>query len=206
VNDAVADQGQATGGPTGLHLTCHPGKTGNVLTFPYTLENLGPADVYAMDALPGVDRASRQPRANETAAVVILGAEGDVILGKFAAPLPTDRRIAAPVLPLARHLPAGARLEGRIEIPLPLAETSPYFADLTLRQYEVVDIKGVVFTIGYWPAEVDGLATAPVDYAPGLVVVVTRDTLQSAMRITQRFPTTGLQLFKRTDAFPRMFT
>jgi hypothetical protein len=42
-----------------------------------------------------------------------------------------------------------------------------------------------------------------VDYAPGLSVVVTRNTGRSARRVSQRFPTTGLQIFKRTDAFPR---
>jgi len=155
-----------------------------------------------MEALPSVDRASREVRADDQAAVVISNAE-DAVLGKFVAPLPTDRRVAVPVFPLARHLPAGASLEGRLEIPLPLAETSPYFADLTLRKYEIVDIKGVAFTIGYWLAGVDNLVASPVDYAPGLFLVVTRNTLQSAKRVSQRFATTALQLFKRTDQFPR---
>jgi hypothetical protein len=186
-----------------LRLDCRPSKAGNVLIFPYTLQNQGSVDVYAMHALPGTEPESGQARANETAAIVIADASGDAVIGKFAAPLPTDRRIAVPVLPLARHLPAGATLQGRIEIPLPLAETSPYFPDLPLRRYEIVDIKGVVLTIGYWPAGVDYLAAQPAEYATDLFIVVTRNTLQSAMRVTQRFPTTGLQLFKRTDAFPR---
>jgi hypothetical protein len=186
-----------------LRLVCRPGKIGNVLTFPYTLENLGQTDLYVMHALPGVDPASRAARADDQAAVVILGADGDAILGKFAAPLPTDRRIAVPVLPLARRLPAGAKLESRLDLLLPLAETSPYFPDLTLRQYEMVEIRGVVFTIGYWPAGIDNLVAAPVDYAPDLFTVVTRNTFKSAARITQRFATTGLFLFKRSDPFPR---
>jgi hypothetical protein len=156
-----------------------------------------------MDALSSVDRASREARANDQVPVVILGPDGDAIIGKFAAPLPTDRRIAVPVLPLARHLPAGASLEGQLEMPLPLAETSPYFPDLTLRQYEVVDIKGVVFTIGYWRAGIDNLVAAPAAYAADLFIVVTRNTLQSAMHVSQRFPASGLQLFKRSDQFPR---
>jgi hypothetical protein len=194
-----------SGGPDGadLGLSCQPTKVGGVLLFPYTLENRGNVDVYAMHALPGQDPATGEVRANDQVAVVILGGDGDAILGKFAAPLPTDRWITVPVLPLARHLPAGARLEGRIEIPIPLAETSPYFPDLTLRKYQVVDIRGVVFTIGYWLAGVDGLVASPADYAPELSVVVTRSTRRSARRVSQRFPTTGLQIFKRSDAFPR---
>jgi hypothetical protein len=189
--------------PVSLRIECRPSKTGNVLIFPYTLQNQGSVDVYAMHALPDADPESRRARANETAATVIADDGGDAVIGKFAAPLPTDRRIAVPVLPLASHLPAGATLQGRIEIPLPLAETSPYFPDLTLRRYEIVDIRGVVLTIGYWPVGVDYLAARPAEYAPNLFVVVTRDTMRSALRVTRRFPTTGLQLFKRKDAFPR---
>jgi hypothetical protein len=199
----MADPSQSAAAAAELRLTCRPGKTGNVLTFPYTLENRGPADIYAMDALPTVDRADGEPRADEQAAVVVLAPDGDAILGKFAAALPTDRRIAVPILPLARHVPAGTSFEGQLEIPLPLAETSPYFAELTLRQYEVVDIKGVVFTVGYWLAGVDGLVATPADYVPELFVIATRNTLRSALRVSRRFPTTGLQLFKRTDQFPR---
>jgi hypothetical protein len=200
----MAESTQGGAPPAALQLTCRPGKAGNILTFPYTVQNTGPADIYAMHALPTVDRQSGEPAANDQAAVVILGDNGEAIVGKFAAPLPTARRIAVPVLHLARHLPAGASLEARLEIALPLAETSPYFADLTLRQYEVVDIKAVAFTLGYWVAGVDGLVAAPADYAPELFVVVTRNTLRSALRVSQRFPTTGLQVFKRTDEFPRL--
>jgi hypothetical protein len=186
-----------------LRLSCQPAKAGNVLVFPYSLENLGPGDVYAMHALPSGDSVSGEARANDIAAVVIAAENGDVIIGKFVAPLPTDRRIAVPVFPLARRLPAGASLEGRIEIALPLAETSPYFPDLSLRKYEIAEIKGVDLTIGYWVAGNDGLAAFPAEYVPDLFVVETRDTARSAQRVSQRFPTKGLQLFRRIDAFPR---
>jgi hypothetical protein len=182
-----------------LQLNCQPSKAGNLLVFPYTLENRGPGEVYAMHALPSGGEA----KANDSAAVVISAENGDAMIGKFAAPLPTDRRIAVPVFPLARRLRAGTGLEGRIEIQLPLAETSPYFPDLTLRQYEIVEIKGVLLTIGYWLAGSDGFFADPTDYAADLFVVETRNTMRGALRVSQRFPTTGLQLFRRTDAFPR---
>jgi hypothetical protein len=194
-----------SGGAPGadLRLSCQPGKAGSALVFPYSVENRGGAEVYVMHALADSDPASGAARANDQAVVVILGEDGDAILGKFMAPLPTDRRIAVPVVPLARRLPAGARLEGRIEIPIPLAETSPYFPDLTLRRYESVDLRGVLFTIGYWLAGADGLVASAADYAPDLSIVITRNPWRSARRVSQRFPTTGLQIFRRTDAFPR---
>jgi hypothetical protein len=180
-----------------LRLECRPSRSGNLLVFPYTLSNEGPGDVYAMHAFPGAGQA------NEKAAVVIASEDGDAIVGKFIAPLPTDRRIAMPAFPLAKRLAAGTNLEGRIEIPVPLAETSPYFPDLTLRRYEIVDIRGVQFTIGYWPVLPERMWVEPCPYAADLFEVSMRDPARGARRISRRFPTTGLQLFKRTDAFPR---
>lgn len=185
-----------------LLLTCHPGKTGNKLTFPYTLENRGRAVLYPMHAMASI-APDGEASANEQCPVVILGGQGSVILGKLAAPLPTDRQVAVQAVPLARRLHPGGSLDGLLEIQLPLAETSPYFSDLPLRQYEMIDFESIVFTIGYWVDGVDGLAAAPTDYAPDLFVVVTRKTLASVRHATQRFPTKALQLFKRLDAFPR---
>jgi hypothetical protein len=180
-----------------LRLECRPSKSGNLLIFPYTLSNEGPGDVWAMHALPG------EGRANERTAIVVASEDGDAIVGKFIAPLPTDRHMAVPAFPLAKRLAAGTSLEGQIEIPVPLAETSPYFPDLTLRRYEIVDIKGVQFTIGYWPVLPERMWAEPCPYAPGLFEVSMRDPARGGRRISRRFPTTGLQLFKRTDAFPR---
>lgn len=180
-----------------LRLTCQPSKVGNVLIFPYTLENQGSAEVYAVHALPGATAP------NETAAIVIAADGGDAIIGKFAPPLPPDRRVLVPVAPLARRLPPEEKLDGRIEITLPLAETSPYFPDLTLRKYEIIDIKGVIVTIGYWPVETTDLVARPVPNAAELLSILTADPVGSAKLASQRFPTHGLQLFKRTDQFPR---
>ncbi|HEY0419393.1 MAG TPA: hypothetical protein VGC80_07720 [Acetobacteraceae bacterium] len=174
-----------------------------MLVFAYTVENPGPGDLYVMDATPSIDPATRQPKADDQAAVVMLGPGDDAIIGKFIAPLPATRRVAMPVIPLAVRLLPGAMLDRRLEVPLPLAEISPYFADLPLRRYQPVDIKGVRFTIGYWDANAEGVAAAPAAFAPGLVAVVTRAPMRAAT-CTQRFPTTGLQLFKRTDDFPRL--
>ncbi len=186
-----------------LRLDCRPGKEGKLLVFPYTVRNHGAIDAYVMDHSCNMDTPAPSAKPNPQAVVVLHGPGDDVTVGKFIAPLPTDRRIAMPVIPLARLLAPGATLEGRIEIPMPLAETSPYFADLPLRQYEVVEVRGLIFAIGYWIAGVDGLAALPLDDAPELFAVVTRNTVRSARLLTQHFPTRSLQLFRRTDQFPR---
>lgn len=181
-----------------LRLSCQPSKAGNKLVFPYRLENEGPGDVYAMHAMPAPAAA-----ADEAAAVIIGAANGEAIIGKFVPPLPMDRRIAVPLIPLARHLPAGEFVEGRIEVRLPLAETSPYFPDLTLREYELVDIAGVVLTVACWLADPGEVIAKPFAAAAELVTLHPSSPATSARLATQRFPTRGLQLFRRTDQFPR---
>jgi len=190
-------------GVVDLRLSCQPGRQGKRLVFSYSVTNQGPSDAYIMDALASVDPASRTARPITQWAVVVGGPENDATIGRMLPPLPTDRRIAVPVIPLARRLARGEILEGCIEIPEPLAEASPYFADLPLRQYEIVQISGVVVSICYWGGDCDGLAALPVEYAPGLFTVVTRNTARSARAVAQRFAARGLQLFKRTDQFPR---
>ena len=56
-----------------LLLTCRPGKAGNLLQFPYHLENRGPAGIYAMHAWPSIDPASGAARASQQTVVAILG-------------------------------------------------------------------------------------------------------------------------------------
>jgi len=193
----------AAGAVVDLLLNCQPNKSGKALVFPYQIHNRGHSDVYVMDAVVSVDRGAHTVKPNAQSAVVLHGPGDDATVGKFIAPLAAERRMAMPVIPLARRLPLGGTLEGRLEVPIPLAEASPYFGDLPLRQYEVVDIKGIVFSVGYWAAGVDGLAALPWDDAPELFNVVTRNTVASARRVSQRFSTHSLQLFRRTDEFPR---
>ena len=180
-----------------LRLTCQPSRSGSTLVFPYRLANEGPGDVYALQELAAGGAAPGD------AAIVIAGDSGDAVVGMFVPPLPSDRRVAVPVVPLARRLAAGEAIEARLEAALPLAETSPYFPDLTLRQYELVDIGGVVLTIAYWPADPNECVARPAPSSPELLSLHPAAPEVAARLATQRFPTRGLQLFRRTDRFPR---
>lgn len=186
-----------------VQIECRPSRAGNILLFPYTLRNRGREEVYAVHALPAADPANGVARANQTGAVVVADRTGNALIGKFAAPAPTERRFVVPMQPLVCRLPGGAAIEGRIEIPLPLAETSPYLPDLTLREYEIVELKGVIVAIGYWRAETTDLIVRPAEDAPKLMRLLTADPVRTATLASRHFPTHGLQLFKRTDAFPR---
>ena len=53
-----------------INLSCRPGKEGDTLIFPYTVENPNGVDVYVMDAMPAVDAATRAAVVNPRAVSV----------------------------------------------------------------------------------------------------------------------------------------
>jgi len=187
-------------GEDGIVLTCKPNRERRALVFDYAVTNHGAVDIYVQDAMPSVDPASRATRANTAAATVIHSAKGEAIIGKYLPPMPQTARPALALAPLAFRLASGQSMTRRLEIPEPLAETSPYLPDLVLRRYEMVEIPAVVFTLGFWVTAAEGFVAVPSSYAPDLSCIV----VGHARRLLwQRFATHGLQIFRRTDDFPR---
>lgn len=184
-------------------LECKPTRVGSNLSFPYTIINHSEADIYVMDAIPTVDSATRQPMVNRNSVVMYLMSDGRAHLLKGIAPLPTDRRVTVRVVPFATKLPPGETLTRQLDVPLPLAETSPYFADLPLRQYELVDIPGVLFSVEFLRSTAEGFSAMPVDFAPDLYRVSAKNTVGMTERLSTSFPTQRLSIMKRGDAFPR---
>jgi len=188
---------------TALHLTCQPNKVGNAFTFAYRAENHGAVPLYVMDAMPSVDPETHAVSANPQAAAVLLRADGIAMLGKFIAPLPQDRVLMAPDLPLCARLDPGQGIERELRIPLPFAEASPYFPDLRLRDYELAEVAGVILAIGFFPADTRGLYAAPAAYAPDYHVLSATVAPVVAGLAWQMLPVKKLEILKRTDDFPR---
>jgi hypothetical protein len=184
-------------------LECEPTRVGNKLSFPYTTTNRSAADIYVMDAVPVVDPSTKQAVASRDSVVVYLMGNGRAHVLKGIPPLPTDRSVMVRIIPLAARLSPGAILTRQLEIPLPLAETSPYFPDLPLRQYELVDISGVQFSVEFLRSTAEGFSATPVDFAPDLYRVSARDTAGMTERVVCGFPTQRLSIMKRLDTFPR---
>ena len=189
--------------PGSIRLTCRPDRAGNLFTFPYRIENGGAAPIWVMDALPGLDPDSRQARVIDQPTIVVLQTTGDALVGKFVPPLPTDRDVLAPLTPLAVLLKPGEALERTLTVPSPLAEWSPYLPEALFRTYEAVSVQGLVFAVDCWPFDVAGLAVMPAAYSPGHHGMHGPDPGGAAWRVTQRFPSRNLQLFRRLDEFPR---
>jgi hypothetical protein len=186
-----------------LRLTCQPNKVADAFTFAYRVENLSAVPLLVMDAMPSVDPASRAARANPQAAPVILRADGVALVGKFIAPLPQDRILLAPDLPLCARIEPGAAIERELRVPLPFAETSPYFPDLRLREYELAEVKGLIFAIGYFPADTPGLYAAPAAYAPDLHVLAPTIAPVVAGLACNQVGVKRLEILRRRDDFPR---
>lgn len=193
-----------TGAPGGtLHLQCRPNKVGAAFTFAYRAQNAGTVPLYVMDAMPHVDADGASTTANAQSSVVLLRADGTALLGKFIAPLPQDRVLIAPDLPLCTRVEPGQAIERELRVPLPFAEASPYFPDLRLRDYEIAEVSGIVFAIGFFAADTPGLYAAQAIYAPEYHVLSATIAPVVAGLAWQVLPVKKLEILKRTDAFPR---
>ena len=186
-----------------LHLQCQPNKVPGAFVFAYRAENRGAQPLYVMDAMPSIDAETRAVRPNPQAAVTLLMADGVALVGKFIAPLPQDRLLLAPDLPLCARLDPGQAIERELRVPLPFAEASPFFPDLRLREYEVAEVASVAFAIGFFAADTPGLYAAPAAYAPDYHVLSATVAPVVAGLAWQALPVKKLEILKRTDAFPR---
>lgn len=184
-------------------LDCQPSREGDELVFAYTLTNTGHGDIYVLDALPEMDPETGKARVNLDSAVVTRGEDDFAHILRGIAPLPKDRTVSVRIIPLATKLPAGATLERRLTVDIPLHETGPYHPDLPIGKYRQRDIRGVILTAQYLAASAEGFGATPVDFAPGLFRVFARNTVGEAASVSCRFSTRGLSILVRTDDFPR---
>lgn len=184
-----------------LNLVCRPNRADGQLLFPYEVTNKGPLPLLVMDAWPRMAQGQRS--ADPDVAQVLLREDGVAVVGKFIPAVPPGMRIVVPVLPLCAVLRPGETLARELRMPLPFAEQSPYLPELQLRRYRPQELRGLVFAIGWWPLSEPGIAAGPASFAPGLQVVAALDRLPPAGTAMQRFPTTRLEILRRSDAFPR---
>lgn len=187
----------------GVTLSCQPAREGDVLVFPYTLTNNTGGDIYVLDALPEFDAATGEARVNLNTAVIARGEDGFAHILRGIAPLPRDRKVSMRIIPLATKLPQGGTLQRRFTVSEPLHETGPYHPDLPIDKYRLRDIRGVILTVHYLAASVEGFGAAPVDFAPDLFRVFAKNTVGQTSAVSQQLPARGLNILVRTDDFPR---
>lgn len=184
-----------------LRVTCRPDRADGHLVFPYEVTNAGPVPLLVMDAWPRAEGGQRS--ADAGVAQVVLRDDGVAVVGRFVPAVPPLLRLAVQVLPLCTVLRPTETLTRELRIPLPLAEQSPYLPELRLSGYAQLELRGVLFAIGWWPLSQPNLVAGPAGFAPGLHAVATINAIPPAGAATQLFPTSRLEILRRRDAFPR---
>jgi hypothetical protein len=187
----------------GVTLDCQPTREGDTLVFPYTITNSSGGDIYVLDALAEMDPATGQARVNLNSAVIARGEDGFAHILRGIAPLPPDRDVSVRIIPLATRVPKGGALERRLTVELPMHEIGPYHPELPVNKYRQRDIRGVILTVHYLAASLEGLVATPVDFAPGLFRVSTPNTVGQTSSVSCELPARGLSILVRPDDFPR---
>lgn len=173
------------------------------MSFSYKVVNTSDEILYVIDAMAALDQAIGKFKPDPNFAVTIAGEDGIATLAKTVPPMPSGRRLAALYVPLAVKLLPRAHIERTLKAPLPWAESSPYFPDLSLREYALASVKTVIFAVGYWCAGDSGLIAAESNFAPGLYQLVSSAPVASARHAVLQIPTRGLDILRRGDEFPR---
>ncbi len=184
-----------------VKMSCALAQDAGRLVFTYTVANEGAQDVYVMDAVP-VAEAGRV-RLEKGPAYVWLGEDGTAHLLLGIAPLPEDRDVAGTVIPLAKKLGAGESLKRVLDVPLPLAEFSPYYHRRGDEAYEPKTVQNVELAVEFLPSAVEGFAAEIPAYAPDYFQVKGKYTLGQVRQLSCPHAVENIRVLKRRDAFPR---
>ena len=179
-------------------LQCKPEKTGDELSFSYTVTNEGPGDAYVSDAFHRVDPVTHAASADRDAIVIALQPENYALILRGVPPRP-PYPVTRPILPLMHRLHPGERLDRRLLIPMPVAETSPYQPYGNVRDYVLKPIEGVVVAVDWISARSEGFVASPAVGAEELFTVHATNLLRDFQRLTSRFPTRGLSILQRAS-------
>ena len=189
--------------PSDITLSCRPSRVENSLQFDYSVANLSASDIYLLDGFPRVDPTTHEASIDPNGAYVTALEGRAAFVLKGIPPLPRNP-VTVRIIPLGSKIAAGETLERTLVLPMPLAEQSPYFGELPLRNYEQYDISRVIVGVQILRSTKEGFAAGQADFASGYFRVQTLKTVHDAETLTCEFPTKSLILLKRKDGFVRI--
>lgn len=185
-----------------LTLTCHAALKPTALEIRYSVHNGGDRPVYVLDMLPINGAGTPEAAGNPAMNTVIAGPDHLTVL-RGIAPLPRQP-VAVRVIPLATALAPARALERDIVLNLPVAERSPYYGDLPLRQYTHGGVNAVTLVVHVVRETVDGFKATPANgFAEGLLTLHATDLVRAVESLSCTVPVRGLSILRRTDAFKR---
>ena len=192
--------------PADLSFACRFELAGSALQVHYSVTSRADHDVYVLDQLPLVDRATHKGLLDLNALYVAFRAPAGVHLLKGIPPLPVDRSVFVRVIPLGTRLSPGATLERSLELPLPLQEQGSYWGLAKPEDCDPVTAAGVVLTVQVLRSTATGFEAHPAtDFpAPDLFLLASGDTIREAVSLDGTGDVAGLQLLRRRDRFVRV--
>lgn len=188
--------------PSDLSLSCHAELKAAALEVRYTVRNDGDRPVYVLDMLPIEGAGTPEAAGNPAMNTVIAGPDHLTVL-RGVAPLPRHP-VAVRVIPLATALAPAKTLGRSIALALPVAERSPYYGDLPLRQYAHGSVNALTLIVHVVRDTADGFKASPAEgFADGLLKLHATDLVRSVVPLSCSVPVRGLTILRRTDAFKR---
>jgi len=179
-----------------VSLHCNPVKEDHALVFPYEFINYGPGTVLVSDAYHGYDSATHRVYADHDTLVIAHQPNGNALVLRGVPPPPSFPAVR-PVFPLVRRLEPGARLEGTMRVPLPLAEANPYRPYSNIRDYTQTSIVGIIVGLDWIAEGTPELVATPAEGTDGLLKIYAPSLGQIMTRATCTLPTRGLSLLVR---------
>jgi hypothetical protein len=177
-----------------LTLTCQPGREGDELVFPYSIQNNAEVAAWIMEGFVTTSGDIGAP-----SFVAMLEGE-EVTIGRLLPPLPADRTVLFALTPLARRLEPGQTLASRLVAQLPLVESSAYLPELPVRHHTIAELSSVRLVIAAWPATLRGLAALE---EGGMARLAGPDLRAQQHLAEARFSVHGLHILRRNDGFGR---
>ena len=184
-------------------LTCQQQFQPERLIVTYKITNKSPADAYVLDTYPAVDQEKKKAIPDPDGVCVFAG-EGAVHMLRGIPPLPADRTVTVRLIPLGTKLAAGATLERKFTVPLPLVEQSPYYSPLNLRDYQETKVERIVLSVQVLRSSVAGFAAEAAPHGPDLFRVRSDHTVTDVETAQVQVKVPEARLLKRKDNFPRL--
>jgi len=172
----------------------------------YEIANESRTDIYVLDILPLYDLETMKPRVDINHSVIIWSEPDAVRLIRGLPPIPEEMDVTAYITPKASKIEPGKSLKRKLELPLPLVESCPYYPPVVQKEdekYEFSKITTLKLYVDVVRSDVEGFEAIPVDLGDDLYHVKTPQLIADAERLYKRFDLNEIELLLYPGVFTR---
>ena len=179
--------------------------TENALIVSYELTNSGKTDIYLLDIIPKYDLETRQPSIDLNNGVAIWNEPDGLSVIRGLPPYPTEKDMAAYYTPLASKIGPGEKLNRRIELSLPLVESSPYYSPLDIKTYESATVTTIRLSVHFIRSRAEGFEAQEVAFAKDVYFVKSKFLLRDVQKFSKEYRIAPVAILKYPATFTRVF-